>query len=242
MERSRTQPPTSASRAVPLALAACAALAALGTPAAAQRADDERSAEEIFSFMKRRMDKNFDGLISESEWTRSARAFRRADVDRDGVISLSDVEASRAKRRGDARRRGTPAPESKPATPPAELDAKTVEFFESSVRPVLATHCYSCHSESASRIKGGLRVDSLEHLLKGGLGGPALVPGDPEASSLIEVVRYEDPMFAMPPKEKLPDDAIRDLERWVRMGAPWPAEAESPATEGEVVDTASGSE
>ncbi|MEO1696771.1 MAG: DUF1553 domain-containing protein [Planctomycetota bacterium] len=242
MERSRTQPPTSASRAVPLALAACAALAALGTPAAAQRADDERSAEEIFSFMKRRMDKNFDGLISESEWTRSARAFRRADVDRDGVISLSDVEASRAKRRGDARRRGTPAPEPKPATPPAELDAETVEFFESNVRPVLATHCYSCHSESASRIKGGLRVDSLEHLLKGGLGGPALVPGDPEASSLIEVVRYEDPMFAMPPKEKLPDDAIRDLERWVRMGAPWPAEAESPATEGEVVDTASGSE
>src|SRR5947207_2567712 len=60
------------------------------------------------------------------------------------------------------------------------------EFFEAAVRPVLAANCYDCHAEERM---GGLRLDSRDALLKGGKSGPAIVPGDPEKSLLIQAVR-----------------------------------------------------
>src|SRR5262245_32545650 len=65
-----------------------------------------------------------------------------------------------------------------------------VEFFEKKVRPVFAEHCYNCHSAKAEKIKGGLRLDTSEDLLKGGGSGVVVVPGDPNASLLIKAVRY----------------------------------------------------
>ena len=55
------------------------------------------------------------------------------------------------------------------------------EFFETKVRPILATECFSCHTDSQL---GGLRLDSREAMLRGGKSGPAIVPGDPEKSLL----------------------------------------------------------
>jgi cytochrome c553 len=103
---------------------------------------------------------------------------------------------------------------------PAQLD-----FFENKIRPVLADHCYKCHSTQAEKVKGGLLLDSREGLLKGGDSGPPIVPGDPEASLLIKAVRYTDPDLQMPKDKKLPDDAIADLTAWVKMGAPDPRSA-----------------
>ena len=60
------------------------------------------------------------------------------------------------------------------------------DFFETKVRPVLASNCYDCHTEMRS---GGLRLDSREAMLKGGRSGPALVPGDPDKSLLIQAIR-----------------------------------------------------
>ena len=101
--------------------------------------------------------------------------------------------------------------------------AADLAFFESKIRPLLADQCYSCHSAKAEKLKGGLHVDSLEALLKGGDSGPALVPGDAEKSLLIKAVRYGDPDLQMPPKgKKLSDRQIADLTRWVKAGAPWP--------------------
>ncbi|NOS71006.1 MAG: DUF1549 domain-containing protein [Verrucomicrobia bacterium] len=97
------------------------------------------------------------------------------------------------------------------------------EFFESKIRPVLVEHCYSCHSEKAEKVKGGLKLDTRDSLLKGGTTGPVITPGDPEASLLIKAVRYTDPELQMPPKDKkLPPEQIADLEAWVKMGAPDP--------------------
>src|SRR5215475_7692955 len=56
-------------------------------------------------------------------------------------------------------------------------DAVKIEFFEAKVRPLIATRCYDCHTDSA---KGGLRVDSREAMLKGGRRGPAIVISKPE--------------------------------------------------------------
>ncbi|MFN3484561.1 MAG: PSD1 and planctomycete cytochrome C domain-containing protein [Planctomycetota bacterium] len=97
-------------------------------------------------------------------------------------------------------------------------------FFESKVRPLLAARCFSCHSpEGGGKVKGGLRLDSRETVLKGGNQGPAVVPGDPAGSLLLRAVSYADPDLKMPPKERLPRGEVEILERWIRMGAPWSA-------------------
>ncbi len=99
------------------------------------------------------------------------------------------------------------------------------EFFEKRVRPVLVERCYKCHSATSEKLKGGLHLDSRAGLLKGGDTRAALVPGEPEKSLFIEAIRYGNPDLQMPPKGKLPDTQIADLVEWVKMGAPWPAEA-----------------
>ena len=57
-------------------------------------------------------------------------------------------------------------------------DAPATDFFESRIRPVLARHCYQCHSHAVADPKGGLRLDSREAIRAGGESGPAVVPGD----------------------------------------------------------------
>src|SRR5205085_3538635 len=52
-----------------------------------------------------------------------------------------------------------------------------VAFFERSVRPVLVERCYSCHSATAKKAKGGLSLDTRAGVMKGGDSGPAVVPG-----------------------------------------------------------------
>lgn len=101
--------------------------------------------------------------------------------------------------------------------------ATQLEFFEKKVRPLLTEHCYSCHSVSADKLQAGLLMDSRAALLEGGDSGAAMAPGDVDGSLLIEAVRYES--YEMPPNGKLPADDIETLERWVKMGAPWPEEA-----------------
>jgi hypothetical protein len=104
----------------------------------------------------------------------------------------------------------------------AEPPKDQAEFFEKHVRPLLTEKCFSCHSESAKKDKGGLVVDSLAALLQGGDSGPAVVPGKPDESRLIEAVRYKNDDLQMPPKQKLAANEIETLEKWVKMGAPWP--------------------
>jgi len=109
-----------------------------------------------------------------------------------------------------------------PATVP-KLTPQQTDFFEKKIRPVLVKECYKCHSAEGGRIKGGLRVDTRDGLLKGGDSGPAIVPGNPDASPLIRAIRYRDRNLQMPPDDKkLPASQIADLETWVRMGAPDP--------------------
>jgi hypothetical protein len=106
----------------------------------------------------------------------------------------------------------------------AAFAEEDIAFFENKIRPVLAEKCYSCHSAKADKLKAGLQVDHREHLLGGGDTGPALVPGKPDDSLLIETIRYGNPDMQMPPKGKLPAAVIADFEKWIALGAPWPDE------------------
>src|SRR3989442_1652888 len=63
-------------------------------------------------------------------------------------------------------------------------------FFEEKIRPILADNCFKCHSHEAKKVKGGLMLDSREAALTGGDTAPAVVPGDPGKSLLIEAVSY----------------------------------------------------
>ncbi|MBL8897095.1 MAG: PSD1 domain-containing protein [Planctomycetes bacterium] len=98
-------------------------------------------------------------------------------------------------------------------------------FFESKIRPLLAERCLECHS--ASEAKGGLSLDSADGVRRGGASGPAIVPGEPERSRLVQAVRYRDLDLQMPPTSKLGDGEIALLEEWVRRGAPDPRTAPS---------------
>ncbi len=93
-----------------------------------------------------------------------------------------------------------------------------LKFFEAKVRPLLLQRCIGCHGEEQQ--KGSLRLDSLSAVLKGGDSGPAVVPGKPDESLLVEAIRYES--FEMPPSEQLAATDLATLVRWVEIGAPWP--------------------
>lgn len=108
-------------------------------------------------------------------------------------------------------------------------DPKSVAFFESNIRPLLADRCFSCHGPEAQ--KGNLRLDSLASMLQGGDSGPVIVPGKPEESLLVQVIGYSFDI-KMPPKSKLPAKEIADLTHWVKLGAPWPNAEPTPAATG----------
>jgi hypothetical protein len=109
------------------------------------------------------------------------------------------------------------------AVPDIEREAE-FEFFENRIRPVLVERCYDCHQDEDAP-DGGLRLDSAAGWKLGGDSGPAILPGDPEGSLLIQAIRYRD-RIQMPPDGRLPDSVVADFERWVEQGAWDPRQAE----------------
>ena len=108
-------------------------------------------------------------------------------IDRIGPLGLAILAAAPAGSRAEERPR---------------QDGAAVEFFEKKVRPLLADNCYNCHSANTNA-KGGLRTDDRNGLLQGGNSGPAVVPGKPEESLLLQAVRHKDGAPKMPPKKRL---------------------------------------
>jgi hypothetical protein len=106
------------------------------------------------------------------------------------------------------------------------------EFFEKQIRPILVRNCYECHSGDPKKAKGNFVLDTREGLRKGGKSGAVIEPGHPDHSLLIEAVRYES--LEMPPKEKLPDEVIEKLVRWVEMGAPDPRRGKAAKARGKI--------
>jgi mono/diheme cytochrome c family protein len=109
-------------------------------------------------------------------------------------------------------------------------EAAAAVDFEKEILPILEENCFDCHGPS--KVKSGFRADQRALMLKGGDSGiAALVPGDPEGSYLIEVVKGEkDPDMRMPPKgEPLTSTQIALLERWIREGAEWPGQMDAVA-------------
>jgi hypothetical protein len=117
-----------------------------------------------------------------------------------------------------------------------EPPAADLEFFERRIRPIFAEHCYECHA--GPDVEGGLHLDASSGWLEGGDSGPAIEPGNPDESLLIEAVHYGG-HIEMPPGGKLPDQTIRRLEEWVARGAPAPRDL-SPMPKAAGIDLETG--
>jgi mono/diheme cytochrome c family protein len=112
---------------------------------------------------------------------------------------------------------------------------ESTQFFQTKIFPILSQNCYRCHG---GRVPGRLRLDSREEILKGGKRGPAIVPGDPDASLLVQAVRQSG-QLKMPLGGKLSDQDVADLAAWVKMGAPWADVPQSMPAASQVVNVSS---
>lgn len=97
------------------------------------------------------------------------------------------------------------------ASPPAD-DSPT---FETDIRPILRAHCFDCHGATDEK-KAGLDLRLVRFQVAGGESGPAIVPGDPDNSFLLDRLRAGE----MPPGgEKVPPKDIETIARWIQSGA-----------------------
>ncbi|HEY2895105.1 MAG TPA: c-type cytochrome domain-containing protein, partial [Pirellulales bacterium] len=96
-----------------------------------------------------------------------------------------------------------------------DFDAAAVEFFETSVRPLLVERCYKCHGDIATP-KGGLKLTSRAAVLMGGDSGAAAIAGKAQESLLVEAIEYRDSL-QMPPDAKLSQQQTDVLRKWVSL-------------------------
>ncbi len=111
-------------------------------------------------------------------------------------------------------------------TSQAEIKATEAErLFALSVKPMLIDKCVGCHGEDRDKIKGDLDLLTLESTLKGGEeSDQVLVPSEAGKSTMLTAVKWLHEDFEMPPKEndRLNAKQIDALEKWIKLGAPWP--------------------
>ncbi len=94
-------------------------------------------------------------------------------------------------------------------------------MYRDIVQPILSVHCTNCHN--ANKKKGDLRMDTFEHLTKGGENGAVFVAGKSIDSEMLKrcLLPLENDEH-MPPKGKpqLSDNQIALLTWWIDQGAP----------------------
>ena len=97
------------------------------------------------------------------------------------------------------------------------------DVYSSQVQPIFKSDCYKCHAGMFHR--GAFKLDTPADILKGGHSGAAIVPGHPDQSLLIKLIRHEGPPnhpMPMPPHSKLSDEDIATVEKWIQGGAVMP--------------------
>jgi uncharacterized membrane protein len=98
-------------------------------------------------------------------------------------------------------------------------NVEEVRAYDSVIKPIFQTKCYSCHS--SKKQKGGLRLDEYDMIMKGGKDGKIIEPNNPDKSDMIQrlLLPDEDDKH-MPPRDKpQPDDQqIALLHWWIENG------------------------
>jgi cytochrome c553 len=107
---------------------------------------------------------------------------------------------------------------------PLSFQLSTAVDFQKEILPLLEDNCIDCHGPDKQKAR--LRIDRRPVLLLGGdSGSPAIVPGNPAKSHLIELIKLKDPDERMPQKgDPLSSAEIALLEKWIAEGAVWPGQ------------------
>ena len=108
------------------------------------------------------------------------------------------------------------------AAVPVSSAAERQLGFNSDVRPILSDRCFACHGFDAKTREADLRLDTPEGAFAGGKSGPAIVPGDPNASPVWQRINSPDPDEVMPPSAShlSLDPTEKELIRtWIEQGA-----------------------
>ena len=104
----------------------------------------------------------------------------------------------------------------------ASAAAKKISFNEH-VQPILADNCYACHGADPGSRKADLRLDRAEYAFRQRKEGePAIVPGKPDESPLVQRIESKDEKKIMPPPEAhktLQPAQIALLRQWIAEGA-----------------------
>jgi len=103
--------------------------------------------------------------------------------------------------------------------------ANSPQYYAEHIQPILQSNCYRCHAGFNHR--GGLQLDTRAGLMHGGKDGVVIIPGQPEQSLLVKLIRHEGPANdpkPMPPRGKLSDADIALITEWIRAGAVMPTD------------------
>lgn len=104
---------------------------------------------------------------------------------------------------------------------PAQNRAKTPapdpeEYWVNRVEPLLDKQCLKCHA--GVRQQGGLDLRSLDTILRGGAQGPAIIPGRPAESRILQYIQPGSaPHMPPDPKKQLSAADIATLKTWIAM-------------------------
>jgi hypothetical protein len=104
------------------------------------------------------------------------------------------------------------------------LEARPTVDFDREIRPILSENCFACHGPDEGPRKAGLRLDIREGVLAEKDGVTAVVPGQSEASAVIQRVLSHDPDEVMPPPksgQRLTSQQVEKLRQWIDQGADW---------------------
>ena len=207
-----------------------------------------RNLDDVFT----KFDTNKDGKLSKAEYDEFAKIAPKLKDNADAVFKVLDANSDTSLTLAEFKKLADLGPKGKAKEPDAKVEPKVAEkalttdqvnFFEKKIRPVLIEKCYSCHSEKADKLKGGLALDTKAGLKLGGDSGPSVVPGNAGKSLIIHALKESNGAKQMPPKEKLSADVIADFEKWVAMGAPDPrTDAGSAKKPAATIDIAKGRE
>ncbi|MFN0125446.1 MAG: PSD1 and planctomycete cytochrome C domain-containing protein [Verrucomicrobiales bacterium] len=112
------------------------------------------------------------------------------------------------------------------ALPPGAAAADAAVEFDREIRPILSDNCFACHGPDENKRKAGRRLDTREGIFATTEGVTAVVPGQSDASALIQRAISHDPDEVMPPPKsgkQLTPAQIEKLRHWIDQGADWQA-------------------
>ncbi len=93
----------------------------------------------------------------------------------------------------------------------------SVQHFLNKVKPILQQKCFTCHSPKLSMAE--LDLTTQENLLQGGSRGPAIIPGQPEESLLVQLITHQREPKMPKGEDQLSETDIEAIKTWIQQGA-----------------------